>query len=101
MADYKIRKVKIIILFRVLYCEKGLISNQRVLIYGKIISNKEGISITPEYVIGSGLVEFEENIENILSRINKKLLDLLIYLSTITLVHFIYKTFFSEKNKLK
>lgn len=42
---------------------KGISKNSRVLVYGNLIQKNNISMIKPKFIIGSGLVEFEEIIE--------------------------------------
>jgi len=77
-----------------------LIKNQRILIYGKLnLIGTNKYIIYPELLIGSGLVEFEEYVEFNKNKINFRLFNLLLFLTSLTLVHFTFKTFFKSENK--
>jgi hypothetical protein len=89
-----VEKMKYLLLSR--YCEKlyllerGVIKNQRILVYGKIYKNHK-LSIKPEILIGSGIVEFEELIEYTKNKLNTRLFNITVCLFVFSFLHFSYK----------
>jgi hypothetical protein len=87
---------------RVVKYDKGILKDSRVLFYGKVGVNTQECNkfvIKPEYFIGSGLVEFEEMVEDITNNINFGLNRVLFFLVFLTFLHFAYRSFMKLKLK--
>ena len=82
---------------RIILSEKGIMNNSRILIYGTIKYENKNYSILPKFLIGSGIVEFEECVENITNNINLNLHKWLVFLFFLSLIHILYKIFLKLK----
>ncbi len=80
---------------------KGISQNQRILVLSSLnfpSSNK--ILLKPQLIICSGLVEFEEMIEYLKNKRSVALFQITIFISLLTLIDFLNKSF-SSKDKAK
>ena len=55
--------------------------------------------VTPRLFIGSGLVELEDYVEYAKNKINMKLFNFLLFMVSLTIVHYTFKTFFKSEKK--
>jgi hypothetical protein len=72
---------------------RGIVKDQRILIYGTVGKGLKNFTIKPEIIIGSGIVEFEELLEFTKNKLNMRLFNLTLCLAGLGVIHFGYKTF--------
>jgi hypothetical protein len=81
---------------------KGFTIDQKLLIYGNILKNEVNPKVTylikPKFLIGSGLVEFEELLEFSKMKSNNKLFNILSILVILSLGDFTYKILFNNRD---